>query len=109
SAESANFAQNALGKSLVGQILDSLLGLVAAINADTGIGVGDRVVLKVRILGHVISPSLPGWRELVRHRAGGSTSGATNFNTSGVDSGFSNGDLRKRYNAGPIHFFRRQA
>jgi hypothetical protein len=36
----------------VGQILDALLGAVAAINADTGIGVGNRAALDVGILGH---------------------------------------------------------
>jgi hypothetical protein len=43
----------------VGQILDALLGFVAAIDADTGVGVGDGVALRVGILGHVFSPSLP--------------------------------------------------
>jgi hypothetical protein len=36
----------------VGEILDALLGAIAAINADTGISVSDRVGLGFCILGH---------------------------------------------------------
>jgi hypothetical protein len=46
----------------VGQILDALLGAVTAINADTGVGVGDRVGWSIWVLGHFFSPSLPGWK-----------------------------------------------
>src|SRR5271157_3470655 len=47
---------------------------------------------------------MPGWRDSVRHRAGGSISGATNSSTSGVASGFFECDRRRRYNAPPILF-----
>jgi hypothetical protein len=36
----------------MGQILDALFGFVAAINADTGVGVSDGAGLSVGILGH---------------------------------------------------------
>ncbi len=40
-AEAADFAQYAAGESLVGEILDPLLGAVGAVNVHAGIGVGD--------------------------------------------------------------------
>ena len=40
-AEAADFAQNAAGKGLVGEILDPLFGAVGAVNVHTSIGVGD--------------------------------------------------------------------
>jgi len=40
-AEAADFAQNTLGKSLMGEILDALLGLIATVNIHTGVGVGN--------------------------------------------------------------------
>jgi len=61
-----------LGKRLVGKILDALFGTVATINADTGIGVGNGVALWVGMLSHFSVRRLPGWRDLLRHRAGGS-------------------------------------
>ena len=51
-AESADFAQHSLGEGFVGQILDALLGAVATIDADTGIGVGDGVGWEVGVLSH---------------------------------------------------------
>ena len=40
-AEAADFAQDAAGESLVGEILDPLFGAVGAVNVHTGVGVGD--------------------------------------------------------------------
>ncbi len=40
-AEAADFAQDAAGKRLVGEILDPLFGSVGAVNIHTSIGVGD--------------------------------------------------------------------
>ena len=41
-AEAANLAEYSLGESLVGEILDALLGAVAAFNIHARVGVGDR-------------------------------------------------------------------
>ena len=40
-AKAADFAQDAAGKSLVGEILDPLFGAIGAVNVHTCIGVGD--------------------------------------------------------------------
>src|SRR4029077_7971085 len=46
----ANFAEHAAGKSLVGQILDPLLGAVGAVNIHTCVAVGDNALRG--IVGH---------------------------------------------------------
>jgi len=40
-AETANFAEDAAGKCLVGEILDPLLGAIGAVNVYASVGVGD--------------------------------------------------------------------
>src|SRR6266404_4953995 len=49
SAKAANFAEHALGESLVGKILDTLLGAVCLVNIDPGVSVSDGLW---GILGH---------------------------------------------------------
>jgi hypothetical protein len=65
-AESADLAQHSLGKSFVREILDALLRSIAAINADTSVGVGDRFALEVGILSHFSFRVLQGWRNFAR-------------------------------------------
>src|ERR1700687_1062643 len=48
----------------------------------------------------VQSVVLPGWRELMRHRAGGSVSGATNSSTSGAAFGGTGVERSKKENPG---------
>src|ERR1017187_620005 len=87
-AEATDLAQHSLGEGFVGQILDALLGAVAAIDADTGIGVGDRVAGSVGVLGHVSVRHYQVGEISGAHRTVGSISGATNSSTSAVASGF---------------------
>jgi hypothetical protein len=65
-SEAANLTQHSLGKSFVREILDALLRSIAAINADTSVGVGDRFALEVGILSHFSFRVLQGWRNFAR-------------------------------------------
>ena len=83
--ETANLAQHTPGEGLVGEVLDSLLGLVGAVDVDAGIGVGDRVALGVGVLSHfsvrrcrVGRSGAPGRRNRF---------GASNSSTSGIEAG----------------------
>src|SRR5258708_14242291 len=52
------------------------------------------------MLGHCSVRRLPGWRDLMRHRAGGNVSGATNSSTSAVAFGRTRVDRCKNENPG---------